>query len=419
MPVEFKFPDVGEGITEGEIVKWKVKEGDPINEHDTLVEIETDKAIVEIPSPASGTILKIYHKQGDTVKVGETLVSIGEKGEKPAPVVKPAGAVGYLEEAPEEVPLKKAPVVVPEVEAGALVSAAPAVRRLARDLGVDLSKIRGTGSEGRVTEEDVRSFAKQTGVRKIEEKLPEVQAKIEKKYDMYGYLERVPLRGVRKAIAKHMVESIFTAPHVTHMDEVDVTRLYHHREREKRIAEAKGIKLTYMPFIIKACIAALKKHPGFNASLDEEHEEIILKKYYNIGIAVDSENGLMVPVIKGADQKNIFALAREIVELAEKVRSREVDLSDLKGGTFTITNIGSLGGIFATPIINYPEVAILAVGRMTDRLVIDKDGKIRVRKILPLSLAFDHRVVDGADAAEFMNTLKEYLEDPDLLMMQE
>ncbi len=418
MPIEFKFPDVGEGITEGEIVKWRVKEGDTINEHDTLVEIETDKAIVEIPSPASGTILKIYHKEGDTVKVGETLVSIGEKGEKPAPVVKPAGAVGYLEEAPEEVPQKKEPVVTREVAESQLVLATPAVRRLARDLGIDLSKVRGTGADGRITEEDVRKFAQQSGAKKIEEKLPQVQARIEKKYDVFGYIERIPLKGVRKSIAKHMVESIFTAPHVTHMDEVDVTRLHNHREREKRIAEAKGIKLTYMPFIIKACIAALKKHPSFNAAFDDEHEEIILKKYYNIGIAVDTENGLMVPVIKGADQKNIFSLAREIVELAERARSRELDLADFKGGTFTITNIGSLGGIFATPIINHPEVAILAVGRIVDRLVVDKEKKIHVRKILPLSLAFDHRVVDGADAAEFMNALKERLEDPDLLMME-
>lgn len=417
MPVEFKFPDVGEGITEGEIVKWKVKEGDAINEHDTLAEIETDKAIVEIPSPASGTILKIYHKEGDTVKVGETLVSIGEKGEKAAPVVKPAGAVGYLEEAPEEVPQKRTTAIETPSE-GSFVLATPAVRRLARDFGLDLSKVKGSGVGGRITEEDVRKFANQSGFKKIEERLPEVEVRVQKKYDMFGYIERVPLKGVRKAIARHMVESIFTAPHVTHMDEADVTRLYNHREREKRIAEAKGIKMTYLPFVIKACIAALKKHPRFNSSLDDEHEEIVLRKYYNIGVAVDTENGLMVPVIKGADQKNIFSLAREIIELAEKARSRELDLADFKGGTFTITNIGSLGGIFATPIINYPEVAILAVGRIADRLVVDKERKIRIRKVLPLSLAFDHRVVDGADAAEFMNAIKERLEDPDLLMME-
>lgn len=418
MPTEFKFPDVGEGITEGEIVKWRVREGDMVKEHDVLAEIETDKAIVEIPSPVSGTILQLHHKEGDTVKVGEILVTIGDKSEKPAPVIKPAGAVGYLEEAPDEIPARPVPIQV-AVPAGPIVSATPVIRRLARDLGVDILRIKGSGFGGRITEEDVRNFAQGLGMKNIEENLPEVEIKIQKKYDMYGYVERVQLKGVRKAIAKHMVESIYTIPHVTHMDEVDVTRLFRHREREKKIAESRGIKLTYLPFIIKSCIAALKKHPGFNSSLDEQHEEIVMKKYYNIGIAVDSENGLMVPVIKGADQKNIFQLAREIVELAEKVKSREVDLGDLKGGTFTITNIGSLGGIFATPIINHPEVAILAVGRITDRLVVDKEGKIKIRKILPLSLAFDHRVVDGADAAEFMNSVKELLEDPDLLMMQE
>lgn len=443
MALEFKFPDVGEGIAEGEIVKWRVKEGDSVKEHDTLVEIETDKAIVEIPSPASGTVLKVLHNQGDTVKVGETLVVIGDKGEsvpstssapaqpapappKPAarqPVIKPAGAVGYLEEAPDleeatEVSKPAAPAA-PAAQTQPAVSATPAVRRLARDMGIDLVKVKGTGIEGRVTEEDVRSSAKAAGMGQIKESLPQVQAKVQKKYDMYGYVERVPLKGVRKAIAEHMVQSVRAIPHVTHMEEADVTLLYRHREREKKLAESKGVKLTYLPFVIKACISALKKHPMFNSTLDEEHNEIVVKKYYNIGVAVASENGLMVPVIKIADQKSILALAREIVQMAEKARSREVDLGDLKGGTFTITNIGSIGGTFATPIVNHPEVAILGLGKIVDRLTIDKEGKIRVRKILPLSLSFDHRVVDGADAALFVNTIKETLEDPDRIMMEE
>ncbi|MBI4894710.1 MAG: 2-oxo acid dehydrogenase subunit E2 [Candidatus Aenigmarchaeota archaeon] len=444
MALEFKFPDVGEGIAEGEIVKWRVKEGDEVKEHDVLVEIETDKAIVEIPSPAAGSVLKIFHKQGDTVKVGEALVSIGAKGEstpsipapvpspapvaapvpiKKGPVIKPAGAVGYLEEAPdlEEAAgvSKPASVQTQMAPVAPSVLVTPAVRRLARDIGLDLSKIKGSGMGGRITEEDVRGFAKKAGMSEIKENLPQVQAKVQKKYDMYGYLERVPLKGVRKAIAEHMVESVSRIPHVTQMDEADVTLLYRHREREKRLAESKGVKLTYLPFIVKACVGSLKKYPMFNSTLDEEHNEIIMKKYYNIGIAVASENGLMVPVIKIADQKSLMAIAREIVQMAEKARSREVDLGDLKGGTFTITNVGSLGGIFATPIINYPEVAILAVGKMIDRLSVDKEGKIRVRKIMPLSLSFDHRVVDGADAAVFMNEIKAYLEDPDRIMMDE
>lgn len=428
MALEFKFPDVGEGITEGEIVKWRVKEGEPIKEHDTLVEIETDKAVVEIPSPRSGKILKIHHKEGDTVKVGEVLVTIGEEGEraetKPAaqkekkPDVKPAGVVGYLEEAPEEeVPKKIEPLAQRKEKKEEGVIALPAVRRLARDLGIDLTNVKGTGAEGRITEEDIRKFAQEHGLKKIQEKIPQIEVKIQKKYDMYGYIERVPLKGTRKSIARHMVESAFTAPHVTHMDEADVTKLVEHREREKNIAETKGVKLTYLPFVVKAVIRALKKHPNFNSSLEEEHEEIILKKYYNIGIAVDSEYGLIVPVIKGADKKSILDIAKEIIVLAEKARARKIDLADLKGGTFTITNIGSIGGTYATPIINYPEVAILATGKIFDRLVAVNE-KVVIRKIMPLSLAFDHRVVDGADAAEFMNTLKEGLEDPDLLLME-
>lgn len=427
MSVDFKFPDVGEGITEGELVKWRVKEGDEIKQHDIIAEVETDKAVVEIPSPVSGKILKLYHKAGDTVKVGESLVSIGNESEtapsKPAPEIKqpeirPGGVVGYLEEAPDEdVKSESKPSKgSPSSDEGILVL--PSVRRLARDLGVNLLKISGTGHEGRVTEEDVRKAAQSIGTKKIEESLPEIEAKVQKKYDMYGYIERVPLKGVRKSIAKHMVDSLFTAPHVTHMDEADVTRLHSIREKEKIIAQRKGVKLTFLPFVIKAIIHSLKEHPNFNASMDDEHEEVILKKYYNIGIAVDTDSGLMVPVLKGADQKSMLDIAKEIESLAEKARKREINLGDMKGGTFTITNVGSIGGIFATPIINYPEVAILAIGRIQDRLTLHQ-GKIKVRKFLPMSLAFDHRVVDGADAAQFMNTLKEYLEDPDLMLVDE
>ena len=444
MAKEFKFPDVGEGITEGEIVKWRVKEGDTIKEHDVIADVETDKAIVEIPSPASGVILKLYHKEGDTIKVGEVLASIGDKGEKVsapssgAPAkeekkekkteAKPeskgkqegVGAVGELEEATEVEPtrheVKKAESETQKSEAH--VSATPAVRRLARDNHIDLDSVKGSGKDGRITEEDVRNAAKSAGMKHIEENVEHVEANVQKKYDMWGYVKKVPLKGVRKSIAKHMVDSLFTAPHVSHMDEVDVTELYRLRQREKRIAESKDIKLTFLPFIMKACVQALKKHPGFNSAMDDEHEEIIYKKYYNFGMAVDTENGLMVPVIKGVDQKNIFNLAKEITDLSQKARDRKIDIADMKGSTFTITNIGSIGGMFATPIINYPEAAILAVGRMQDRLVIDKENKIRIRKILPLTVTFDHRVVDGADGAKFMNTLKELLQDPDLMMME-
>jgi pyruvate dehydrogenase E2 component (dihydrolipoamide acetyltransferase) len=419
MAFEFKFPDIGEGLTEGEIVRWLVKEGDEVKEGQPLVEVETDKALAEIPSPRTGVILKILAKEKEIVKVGQVIVVIGEKGEAlaaPPPRPKSVGVVGELEEAPEE-----APVVAARAEAArpTLVSphamATPAVRALAKELGVDIDKVKGTGPEGRVLEKDVRQAAE------VKEKPVDVKPvgapKKVKKYDLYGYVDRIPLRGVRRSIAKAMVKSKYTAPHVTTMDEADVTELWKIREKEKKAAEKKGIKLTILPFIIKAVLAGLKEHPYLNATLDDEDEEIILKKYYNIGVATDTPEGLMVPVVKNASDKSILQLAEELTQLAEKARNRTIDLADLKGGTFTITNYGALGGIYGTPIINYPEVAILGTGKIKDMPVV-MDGKIEIRKILFLALSFDHRVVDGAEAARFLNTVIARLEDPDLILLE-
>jgi pyruvate dehydrogenase E2 component (dihydrolipoamide acetyltransferase) len=292
--------------------------------------------------------------------------------------------------------------------------AAPAVRALAKELGVDINQVKGTGPEGRILEKDVRQSAEK------KEKPPaeEVKApKKVKKYDMYGYIEHIPLRGVRRSIAKAMVKSKYTAPHVTAMDEADVTELWKIREKEKKAAEKKGIKLTILPFIIKAVIGGLGEHPYLNASLDDENEEIILKKYFNIGVATDTPEGLMVPVVKNAIEKSILQLAEELIQLTEKARNRKIDLADLKGGTFTITNYGTVRGIYGTPIINYPEVAILGTGRIEEKPVV-RDGKIEIRRILPLALSFDHRVVDGAEAARFLNTVIARLEDPDLILLE-
>jgi pyruvate dehydrogenase E2 component (dihydrolipoamide acetyltransferase) len=280
-------------------------------------------------------------------------------------------------------------------------------------LGVDINKVQGTGPEGRVLEKDVRQFAE--GKAKPAEEAKEV--KKVRKYDLYGYVERIPLRGVRRSIAKAMVKSKYTAPHVSAMDDADVTELWQIREKEKKVAEGKGIKLTILPFIIKAVIAGLTEHPYLNATLDEENEEILLKKYFNIGLATDTPEGLMVPVVKNAKEKSIFELAQESAQLAEKARNRTIDLADLKGGTFTITNYGAVRGTYGTPIINYPEVAILGIGKIQDRPVV-RDGKVVVRKILPLSLSFDHRVVDGAEAARFLSTVIARLEDPDLILLE-
>jgi len=417
MPYEFRFPDIGEGLTEGEIIRWLVKEGDEIKEGQPLVEVETDKALAEIPSPRTGVILKILAKEKEVVKVGQVIIIFGEKGETLAalpPRPKSVGVVGELEEAPEEIPAVAAkaepvkPVLVSEH-----TMATPAVRALAKELGVDINKVRGAGPEGRVLERDVRQVAEGKEKPVEEVKKP---AKV-KKYDLYGYVERIPLRGVRRSIAKAMVRSKFTAPHVTTMDEADVTELWKIREKEKKTAEKKGIKLTILPFIIKAAIAGLMEHPYLNSTLDDENEEIILKKYFNIGFATDTPEGLMVPVVKNAKEKSILQLAEELTQLAEKARNRTIDLADLKGGTFTITNYGTLGGIYGTPIINHPEVAILGVGKIKDMPVV-RDGKIEIRKILHLALSFDHRVVDGGEAARFLNTIIARLEDPDLILLE-
>jgi pyruvate dehydrogenase E2 component (dihydrolipoamide acetyltransferase) len=417
MPYEFRFPDIGEGLTEGEIVRWLVKEGDEIKEGQPLVEVETDKALAEIPSPKTGVILKILAKEKEVVKVGQVIIIFGEKGETLAPLPprpKSVGVVGELEEAPEEIPAvaAKAEPVRPVLVSDHAM-ATPAVRALAKELGVEINKVRGTGPEGRVLERDVRQVAEGKEKPVEEVKKP---AKV-KKYDLYGYVERIPLRGVRRSIAKAMVKSKFTAPHVTTMDEADVTELWKIREKEKKAAEKKGIKLTILPFIIKAVIAGLMEHPYLNATLDDENEEIILKKYFNIGFATDTPEGLMVPVIKNAKEKSILQLAEELTRVAEKARNRTIDLADLKGGTFTITNYGALGGIYGTPIINHPEVAILGVGKIKDMPVV-KDGKIEIRRILHLALSFDHRVVDGGEAARFLNTIIARLEDPDLILLE-
>ena len=417
MVFEFKFPDVGEGITEGEIVKWLIKEGDKVREDQVIGEIETDKAIVQIPSPKAGTILRIHIKEGGIVKVGETLVTIGETGEKvevkKEEKPKSVGVMGVLEEAKEdiEIPVKKEN----KVEKVEGVLATPAIRNLAKSLNVNLADIKGSGPGGRITKEDVENATKRSNQEVTKNEVSGI--KVTKKYDMFGYVDRIQLKGIRKATAKLMDESHIKAAHVMHSDLIDITHLYEIREKEKVKAAKKNIKLTYLPFIIKAVIDSLKEHPYLNATLDDSNNEIILKKYYNIGVAVDTEDGLLVPVIKVADSKKILDLAKEIEELAEKARTRKIDLMDLRGGTFTITNVGSIGGLYFVPIINYPEAAILGLGRIHDAPLI-VNGKIEIRKVLPISISFDHRILDGAEAARFANKIKELLEDPDEFIIE-
>ena len=404
---QFKFPDVGEGITEGEIVRWLVKEGDEVKPDQVIAEIETDKAVVEMPTPYGGTVLKLHAGEKDVVKVGQVLVSIGDKGDS-------AGPAATTPPAPPPQALPAAPSVVGVVpdsrEEIREILAAPRVRKLAIELGLDLKSVRGTGPDGRITEDDVRA-ARDAGPPPAAEAEPKLAVKIKQKFDFYGELERLPLRGVRRATARHMRESVSTAAHVTHFDEADATELASRRERSKPDAEKKGVRLTYLPFIMKAILSALRSHPLLNATLDDAEEEIVVRKYYNFGVAVDVPDGLIVPVVKAVDQKTVFELAQEIGELAEAARQRTLDLADLKGGTFSITNVGMIGGEGATPIINYPEVAILATMKIGQRPRV-VGGELKAVRTLPLCLSFDHRVVDGAEAARFMNDLIARLEDP-------
>jgi pyruvate dehydrogenase E2 component (dihydrolipoamide acetyltransferase) len=393
---EFKFPDVGEGIAEAEIIRWLVKEGDTVKEDQDLLEVETDKAILTLNSPYTGKVTKLHGKEGDIIKVGDVLTTFDASG-KEATVVeaerKDSGTVvGTLSD--NEV-----------VEVIRPVQATPAVRALAKQMRIDLASVRGTGPGGRITKEDVERAGTKTAQQTNAEA------------DAYGSVEKIPLRGIRRTIAKRMAEASKRVAEVTIWEDADITELGQVRAKEQRVAEKKGVKLTYLPFLIKAVIPALKAHPYFNASLDEAAEAIILKKYFNIGIAVDTSDGLIVFVIKNADEKNILDLAREIATLAEKARLRKIDLHQLKGSTFTITNYGVVGASYGTPIINHPEVAIVGLGKIEDRPVV-RSGQIAIRKIMPLSLAFDHRVIDGVEAGRFLGVIIQHLEDPNLMFIE-
>ncbi|MBI4528321.1 MAG: 2-oxo acid dehydrogenase subunit E2 [Deltaproteobacteria bacterium] len=395
MEKEFKLPDVGEGITEAEIVRWLVKEGEWVKEDQDIVEIETDKALVTLPSPHTGKVLKFHAQEGRILKVGEVLLTLEEGTQASGDgTSKDRGSVvGQLD-------------VEEEIAAAAPVARAiPSVRALAKELHVELSEVKGTGPDGRITKEDVERAAGKLSVKTAREG------------DAYGPVEKVPLRGLRRTIARHLSEAARRVADVTIWEDADITDLEKVRAKEKKVAEEKGVKLTYLPFLIKAAIQALKAHPYLNATLDDERDEIILKKYYNIGIAVETVDGLMVFVIKDADQKAILDLAGEIGVLAQKARQRKIELSELKGSTFTVTNYGVIGASYGTPIINYPEVAILGLGKIEDRPVI-RDGQIVVRRIMPLSLAFDHRVIDGVEAARFLNVVIRHIEDPDLMLIE-
>ncbi len=405
----FNFPDVGEGIHEGRVVEWLVAEGDTVAEDQALVKVETDKAVVELPSPRAGSVLRLHVGSDAEIEVGDPLVTIGDPGE-------PVDEAGPEATRPEltEVPAPPAPAAsATESTPNRRPLATPKTRATARRLGVDLATVSGTGSNGRITDDDVQRAAEAATAPAPRRPLGAPIGVADTTVD--GEVERVPLSHLRKVIAGAMRESKQTAAHVTHVDEADVTELYRQYRAVKASVEADGGRFTLLPFFVKALVTVLKRYPMFNATIDEQAGEIVLKRFYNIGIAVDTPEGLIVPVIRNADRKDMIELSDEIADLAARARRRELALEELRGGTCTVTNIGPLGGVFATPIINQPELAIVGLHKIQDRPVV-RDGEVVVRKMMYLSVSFDHRWIDGADGARFMTDLVGLVSNPGLLM---
>ncbi len=458
MRFTFKFPDIGEGITEGKILQWYIDKGQSIKSGDALVKMETDKVVTDIPSPKAGTVAARYGNVGDVINVGNVLVELEIEGVSPeqAKIIavevpksatsqpieeKNFGVVGTLEIAGEGAYLPAssegiavstvAPIVAPSLEGvettlvgdkpplGRKVLATPVARAMAKDLGVIIGEVVGTGPGGRVMKQDIQLYFDGKTRLKVAPALgsksslqptelpPEVGA---------TGVEAVPLTMIRKAIARNMTRSKQNAVHMTAMDEVEVNDLFlerlHHKEEFIKI----GSKLTYLPFIMKAVVDALKAHPTINAELDLEHDQMLLKHYYHIGIAMDTPEGLIVPVVRDVDKKSIYEIANDLLTLEAKASERKFTLEDLKNGTFTITNYGTIGGTFGVPVINYPQVGILGVGRIQEKPIV-KDHQIVIAHMMALSFACDHRIVDGAEAARFLKQVMDYLHDPGSLLL--
>lgn len=466
MAFEFRLPDIGEGIHEGEIVKWFVKAGDTIGEDDILCEVQNDKAVVEIPSPVAGKVEEVVVGEGTVATVGQVLIRIdapgyenlkfkGDHEDEPKAEGKTESQVQATAEAGQTVDKEATPVAkeqAPEKESAestkatekteaqpkaekdpnGRVIAMPSVRKFARDNEVEIAQVNGSGKNGRIMKADIELFmdggqasettSNEEVVTNEETSTTEEKASKSTKPAAPSLEGEFPetrekMSGIRKAIAKAMVHSKHTAPHVTLMDEVDVTELVAHRKKFKELAHEKNIKLTYLPYVVKALVNTLREFPDFNRSLDDEAGEIIQKHYFNIGIAADTEKGLLVPVIKHADRKSVFAISDEINILGGKARDGKLSPSEMKGASCSITNIGSAGGQWFTPVINHPEVAILGIGRIAEKPVI-KNGEIVAAPVLALSLSFDHRMIDGATAQHALNNIKRLLSNPELLLME-
>ncbi|MDF2698768.1 MAG: dihydrolipoamide acyltransferase [Haloplasmataceae bacterium] len=429
----FKFADIGEGIHEGVILKWMFKVGDSIKDGDTLCIVETDKVNAEIPSPVNGKIAELLFKVGDTIHVGDVIVKIddgsGTAEKKTTGDVsmlsdntnesvsendgESAGVIGEIKVSSEVIESSTEGTINQKTTNKEKALATPVARKLAKDLGVDINTIKGSGIVGRVMKEDI--------LKSIEEKIqvekePVMSTIKAPKLDFNGDIERVKISKLRKTIAQNMVLSKTIIPHVTSMDEFDVTELVELRKKHKEIAAEQGVNLTYLPFIVKALTLTLKEHRIINSSFDMEQEEIIYKNFYNIGIAVDTIDGLIVPVIKNADKLGIIEIAKEIQQISEQARNRTIPLDKLQNGTFTITNYGATGSSYGVTVIRYPESAILGTGLIVKKPVVIND-EIVIRSIMPISVSYDHRIIDGGDAGRFLMRLKQYLSNPMLLLL--
>ncbi|MFZ0890819.1 MAG: dihydrolipoamide acetyltransferase family protein [Thermoplasmata archaeon] len=448
MVYEFRLPDIGEGVAEGEVVQWFVKQGDIVQEDAPLVSVLTDKANVEIPSPKAGRIVQLHAAVGEKVKVGGLLVSIETAGDAPASPAAPAPpaaptraeSAGAPPATPPASPAAKqeggegpgAPSAAASTGGRALAS--PYLRRLAAERGIDLSSVRGSGPGGRIVEADLqqkpaapapppspspgKAEVPPTAKMPAEKPSAPVAGGAPPTTERAEVLERIPIRGIRRVIFEHMAEATHRAAHFTYVEEVDVTELVRFRDRMAKHVEKDGLRLSYLPFVIKAVIAGLRANPRMNATVSEESQELIVHSTYNIGIATAAPEGLLVPVLHHAEQRSVTQLAREIQELSEKARAGRLDRAEMMGGTFTITSLGALGGILATPILNYPEVAILGVHKIARRPVYRPDGQLGPADLMNLSLSLDHRVLDGIVAAQFMAVVKAGLEEPHQLFAE-
>jgi pyruvate dehydrogenase E2 component (dihydrolipoamide acetyltransferase) len=431
---EFKIPELGENIEEATVIKVIVKAGDQVTKDQALVELETDKAAVEVPSSADGTIKEVRVKEGDKVKVGQTVfvidgggaqAPVAEKEAAPKEAEAVEDAVEEAREDPQQQPVVEKKAVVaeaPSVEekyrpGEKVAPAAPSVRRFAREIGININSVPGTGPRGRISIEDVKKYSRGSRSQKGPAIAPGIAAPPLPDFSKWGQIERKPMTGIRAKTAQNMSISWLSVARVTQYDKADITELEEHRKKFGSKVEVAGGKLTVTAILLKVIASALRAFPQFNASIDLPKNEIIYKKYFHIGVAVDTDRGLLVPVIRDVDKKNILQLSVDLAEAAEKARNKKLTLEEMQGGTFTITNLGGIGGTAFSPIVNYPEVAILGVSRSSMEPIY-VDGKFEPRLMLPLSLSYDHRLVDGADAARFLRWVADALKDPFLIALE-